>query len=237
MSVYIVYSSDTLQHLENLFKCYGNVGLLKVIKSFNKELNKKEETNRTLAIFSLETYQKMCGDGLDTSSNNLRERVKILPYKINDRDYPKHDTRDLFVPVPTDYSEDCVRQALNEKLEHLASWNIIPDKSWILDLIVSSRQEGTISGCVIKFSSDVGIDQIALTRVLIDDTFWPERENSTETAVLSCRWGRVTRPARTNNPGVNNSEISNSKVNSSGSVNSDNRNNKPKKLYVPKKFH
>jgi hypothetical protein len=259
-NIYLIYSNHTLRYLDNLFKDYGTIGYMKVVHVFNKELNKREETNRTLAIFSLETYQKMCADGLDGPNNRLREKVKVLPYKLNQRDYPKHETRDLFVPVPNAVSDELfVKSALHDKLEHYTEWNVIPKGCWELDVVVSSRQLGTLKGgCIIRFAQDVNLDQIALVKVLLDDTFWPESENPEETAIMRCNWAREFRESRNNkvrntgnsentgNSSNPNNEITNNSHNSGNGSNkpirtnrpnkSNSSNNKPKKHYVPKTF-
>jgi len=179
--VYIIYSRWSLSQLDNFLKDYGDVGFLRIIYD-----NTGKETDRTIAIITQQVYKSLCNSGYGVSSQGSRsygKGFKIMPFSMKENNFPGLGrTKTIFVPVPKYFENDDSRVivAVDDKLKHLAEWDIIPDKSWIVNVPLKSREKGGVNGgCFISFNQEVPIEQIATVRILLTDTYWPEHaENS-----------------------------------------------------------
>jgi hypothetical protein len=188
--VFMLHSSWSLSRLDEFLASYGDdVGSLRVV--FN---NKGEETPRTIALFSEHLYEALCRDGFD--HHQYGRNLTVSEFVLKDNNYPGEGrTKTLFVPVPNVLSEDenVVVAAVSDKLKHLAEWNIVPAGSWSINVPIKSREKGGVrSGCFISFKRDVSLDEIAMTRVLLTDTYWPESTDGSyvERPAFRCFWAR-----------------------------------------------
>jgi hypothetical protein len=80
---------------------------------------------------------------------------------------------------------------VTDKLKHLSEWGILEDNSWSINIPLKSREEGNLqSGCFISFKREISSRQIAMIRILLTDTYWPEQEDGSERSVFKCFWAR-----------------------------------------------
>lgn len=197
--VYMIYSGWSLAQMDRHIEQYGGAGLLRIV--FGKD---DKETNRTIAVLAPETYAALCDDGYGGEERREDRQYgrgfRIISFKLNDNSYPGEGrNKTLFVPVPKVLGDDetWVMDKICDKLVHLSEWGIIPKDSWNLNLPLRSREEGGVKGgCFISFSRDVPLDRIAMTRILLTDTYWPEQaERDEKRAVFRCFWARDRRAA------------------------------------------
>lgn len=196
--VYMIYSKDSLNKLDKILEDYGGVGFLRIV--FGPD---NKETDRTIAILATSVYDALCADGYggDRKKDGKEDRsygrgFRAVPFELNAHSYPgEGHNKTLFVPVPKTVADDdtWVSESVRDKLIHLAEWDIIPADSWSINVPLKSRATGGVrNGCYISFKRDVHIDRIAMTRVLLADTYWPVygTESSEERSVFRCHWAR-----------------------------------------------
>lgn len=185
--VYMIYSDWSLPQLDTFLAKYGNVGFLRIVYD-----NDGKETNRTIAVLPETAYDALCSDGYD--HRQYGRGIKISQFLLNESNFPGEGrNKTLFVPVPKDLGGDDsqVISAIVDKLKHLAEWNIIPADSWSVNVPLKSREKGGVrSGCFISFKREVVLDRIAMARVLLTDTYWPEENAEAERPVFRCFWAR-----------------------------------------------
>lgn len=188
--VYMIHSGWSIPKLDLFLNGYGAAGYLRVVYDHNGK-----ETSQTIAMLTKQAYDALCKDGY--SGQGRGRGFKITPYTLNSYSYPSKDsTETLFVPVPKTLSVDdtSVITTIEDKLSHLAEWGIIPNGSWTINVPLQSRELGGVRvGCFITFKREVTLDQKAMVRILMNDTYWPETNTSTERSILRCRWAHNQR--------------------------------------------
>ena len=190
--VYMIYSRWSLNTLDEFLINYGGAGFLRIV--FGKE---DKETDRTIAILTKNTYDSLCDAGYGENKREDRsygQGFRVTPFLLNENSYPGEGrNKTLFVPVPKVLGGDdsWVTDAVTEKLQHLAEWDIVPASSWSVKVPLKSREQGGVrGGCFISFKRDVPLERIAMTRVLLTDTYWPDSEAVTERSIFRCFWAR-----------------------------------------------
>ena len=182
--VYLIKSKWTLLRIDEfLSKFEGEVGFLRIV--LDKLGN---ETDRTIALLSSKLYNNLCDDGL----NKLREDTgfQVSKFILKQSSLPcEYKTKNLFIPVPLNYTENTIIKIISEKLKHLADWNIISINSWNIHIPIKSREFGKIKGCCfISFDDSIAIENIAMVRILLTDTFWQSHKNRQKNDILRCFW-------------------------------------------------
>jgi len=119
-------------------------------------------------------------------NQSLSESINIICLRIAYQ--VKNCTRSFFIPVPRPCEEIEVIRIITDKLIHLSEWQIIPENCWELDVPVESRERGYVNEAFVSFSPEISLQQISMTRILLTDTYWPEREELTERPVFRCFW-------------------------------------------------
>jgi len=196
--VYMIYSKWSLVQMDRHLEHYGGAGFLRIV--FGRD---DQETDRTIAIMSSETYDALCADGYGDEKKEDRSYgrgFRVGVFKLNDGSYPGEGrNKTLFIPVPKVLgNEDTwVIDTITEKLQHLAEWGIVPKDSWSLNVPLKSREEGGVrGGCFVSFKREVELARIAMARILLTDTYWPEVEAPEATdekekrSVFRCHWAR-----------------------------------------------
>lgn len=185
--VFLLHCKWSIHNLDKFLSKYGTVGTLRIVYT-----NNRVETNRTIAILSDDVFQKLQNEGYDVRSPD--RELTISRFELRESCFPTQDRNStLFIPVPNSLilQDDFVHEEINAKLKHLAHWNIIPDDSWTLRVPLKSREKGEIkSGCFIKFNDDVHINDIAVARILMTDTYWGTEIEDEEPPVFKCFWAR-----------------------------------------------
>jgi len=182
--VYLIKSKWTLLRIDEfLSKFEGEVGFLRIV--LDKLGN---ETDRTIALLSSKLYDNLCDDGL----NKLRDDTgfQVSKFILKQSSLPcEYKTKNLFIPVPLNYTENTIIKIISEKLKHLADWNIISINSWNIHIPIKSREFGKIKGCCfISFDESIAIENIAMVRILLTDTFWQSHKNRQKNDILRCFW-------------------------------------------------
>ena len=190
--VYLIYSKWSLPQLDNFLKDFGDVGFLRIVYD-----NEGKETDRTIAILPPDVYETLCNEGYGEAKQGSRSYgrgLRVTPFLLRDNCFPGEGrTKTLFVPVPKDLGADDsqVIAAVIDKLKHLSEWGIVEENSWSVNVPLRSREKGGVkSGCFVSFKRDVALERIAMVRVLLTDTYWPEQPDETERAVFRCFWAR-----------------------------------------------
>jgi hypothetical protein len=190
--VYVIHCKWSLTTLDKFLATFGQCGFLRIVyetvrdektergNKNHQESKGPQETDRNIAILSKEAYDGLIAAGY--GDRKFSREFKIAPYELNRGNYPgPGQLNTLFVPVPHSWADDDaqVQEVINEKLEHLAEWDIVPRDSWKIVVPLKSRGSGGVkSGCFIKFDRSVPLDTIAMARVLLTDTHWPEQETT-----------------------------------------------------------
>ena len=190
--VYIVFSKWDVKKIVQHCRTYGDVLWSRLV--YDKNGN---ETDRTLVILPDETYEGLVQDGYGQGDhkkvkNNKVVGFRIVPYILRE-DQEHANTRTLFVPAPKDYRDStlAVEHIVNDKLRAMASFKVISSDSWCIDVPARSRESGEVkSGAFISFDNDLERGRIAMTRLLLNDTYWPEADGKESHAVFRCYWAR-----------------------------------------------
>lgn len=205
--VYMIHSNSSLGQLDKFLGKYGDVGFLRIVYDTNGK-----ETDRTIAILRPEVYESLSTLGYDKRYIN---GMKITPYRLNASHFPgEGHTKNLFVPVPKTLNLNAgqVMQIVTDKLSHLTDWGIIPQptklqsdvghvpiNNWNIAIPVESRELGNIrNGCFISFNDNVTLEQIALARIIMNDTYWNQTGQETDRQIFRCTWARDR--AKSNTP-------------------------------------
>jgi hypothetical protein len=185
--VYLIHSNWSLPQLDTFLSDYGDVGFLRIV--YDKD---RKETDRTMAILSVATFNALCEDGYD--QRQYGRGLKVSKFTLNNWCYPSAgNSKVLFVRVPKCFAQDDAQviAGVTGKLEHLAEWGIIPTDSWSVKVPLKSRETGGVrNGCFISFKRDVHLDRIAMTRLLLTDTYWPDDDENGNRLLFQCTWAR-----------------------------------------------
>lgn len=190
--VYIAFSKWDVKKIVELCRGYGDVYWSRLV--YDKD---GKETNRTYLILPDETYNGLVDDGYGEErkrpgANNRGAGFRIAPYVL--REGQAHtDAPTLFVPAPKEHRKSAMaaENIVNAKLTILADCGIIPEKSWVAEAPTFSRESGDIkSGVFISFNETVERGRIAMTRILINDSYWPCLEDQETSSVFRCYWAR-----------------------------------------------
>lgn len=192
LPVYLIYSKLSLPNLDNILREHGDVGFLRIVYD-----NEGKETDRTIAILPDAAYESLCYNGYGVSKQDgptYGKGLRIARYELRDSNYPGEGrTKSLFVPVPRSIGSDDnqVIATVVDKLKHLAEWLIIDNDSWSINVPLKSREKGGVrSGCFISFKREISLERIAMVRILLTDTYWPEQSDSEERPIFKCYWAR-----------------------------------------------
>lgn len=198
--VYVIYSKWSLDQIREFLKDFGEAEYLRIVYEMNLEENKLVETNRTIAILSDDIYKKLEENGYTCDTEKQFKGFKIKPFILKDKNLESTDPiRTLFIPIPTQFhhKHDKIFNFIERKLKDLEDFGILEQSSWSINIPVKTREKGDIkNGCYISFGKDVELERIAMTKILLTDTYWPEmiiihestKPEITERKILKCRW-------------------------------------------------
>lgn len=192
LPVFLIYSGWSLPKIDNFLSEYGEAGFLRIIYEKNHK-----ETNRNLAILSEETFTALCSEGYNT--RRYGGDFLIARFVLRENNFPKSThSFNFYIPVPQELIDEdvFVVNAIEDKLKYLSEWEIIPVNSWSIKVPLKSRETGGIrSGCFVKFKKEVENNNIAMARLLINDTYWPSLDNNVkDRANFKCFWARLRTP-------------------------------------------
>jgi len=190
--VFILFSPKTVAWLTDLVRQFvperdaHSDPFLRVVRG---PMNR--ETNRTIAVFSEGTYQRLKEAGY--CEYNSENQVRVARFELRSNDFPEAGaTASLFVPVPLAISgnEVQIEQYINHRLKRLVDWGLLPAESWSLTLPLRSRTHGGVKGgCTISFDSSVDPEAVALTRRVLTDSDWEGLGGGADLKFV-CHWAR-----------------------------------------------
>lgn len=186
--VYLIRSKWSINMIDNFLFKYGEVGFLRIVYD-----GENKETNRTIAIIPSSTFETLCKEGHgDGSKSTSKKDFKISKYILNKNNFPSKDcTKSFFIPIPPLYQETEVVDTVEDKLNHLSEWEILSKNSWEINVPVESREKGGIKGgCFVSFKNEITLQQLAMVRLLLTDTYWPQKEGITERPIFRCFWSK-----------------------------------------------
>lgn len=187
LPIYFIASPWSLKTLDTFLLQYGEVGSLRVIYDSDGR-----ETNNTIAVISESSYDELYKAGYGMDNKQVRRNFSITPFTLKKNSLPAlGKSKTLFVPVPNKISDDetYVNDVIEGKLNFLAKWQIIPDKSWDIKSPLKSRERGGVKGgCFISFKDSVPLKQIAAARIILTDTYWDEDDQDANRPVFKCFW-------------------------------------------------
>jgi hypothetical protein len=185
--IYIIYSSWSLATIKNflLNLMPDSVSIMKII--YDAMYN---ETNKTIVVLKEELYNLLIQQGYGVSRFEID--FKIKKYKFNENILPSGDkTNNLFIPIIKKTTESIVTSIINQKLDELALFKIIPEKSWRLKCPINSRENGHVKlGCFIFFRNDITVYNISIVKFLLNNTHWVDNEDTKYDNTIKCYWAR-----------------------------------------------
>lgn len=187
--IYIIYSGWSIEKIYNFLNdtMKNSVCMMKIIydSSFN-------ETNKTIAVLNPELYDILINNGYSITRFELD--FKIKKYKFKENIFPPPDkSSNLFIPIFKTTTETLATTIINKKLENLAQFGILPNKSWRIKCPINSRENGYVKlGCFIFFKSDLSESNISVVRFLLNNTHWNfnESNNNKYDNIIKCNWAR-----------------------------------------------
>ena len=203
--IVMIFSKWSLSKLASVLTKIGNgeePGLLKIV------FDKGQETDRTIALISDSTYDALCAQGF--SDRQHGKGMIVSKFSLKETHFPGDGrTGNLFIQVPPGFKDDFVLNTISQKLTVLSDWGIIPKDSWSVHSILKSRESSEIrGGSFITFTKETPIDCIAMTRILLNETYWPDIEGSEERVVFNCFWARAQKQGRSEHRSANSSASS-----------------------------
>ena len=186
-NIYIIYSSYSIDKLLNFLNGYMQdaVCLTKIIYDFSMN-----ETNKTIIVMKPELYQLLIQNGYGVTRFEID--FKIKKYKFNENILPPLDkSSNLFIPIIKQTTETVVNGIINQKLEQLANFQIIPNHSWRIKCPINSRENGFVKlGCFIFFKSEITDYNIGVVKFLLNNTKWDDKGNEKYDNMLKCYWAK-----------------------------------------------
>lgn len=206
-NLYCITSGETLSKIREVIESgYGPCPVLRIMFSHRQQADgsfRLVDSNKTIAVLNDETYRGLCESMYDTYQPGRKGfNMVVKKFELFENNMPKDEgNRTLFVPVPQTFkkSSEVVREFLNEHLSLLADYGVIPEGSWDIKIPLKDRDCAIIkNGCFIKFSEEVPVSVVAVTRMLVNDTKWPEDEDDEEDGgrvlTVRCKWARTRKP-------------------------------------------
>ena len=186
--LYLIYSKKPLNYLSGIIAKHGDSNpFLRVV------LNKTVDTNRTIALISDKAYDNLCK--ADYNKKHKHSDFFIQPFILTDRDFPREGRNgNLFIPVPREFSTDYdyVTQTIEDKIQLLVDWGILEPNSWSLKVPIKSRHDGALrGGCFLTFDRTVHPERVAVARLVLHDTYWPDEDSYDDKKVqdyFRCVW-------------------------------------------------
>lgn len=182
--IYIIYSSWSLEKMKNFLLGFlpDSISFMKII--YDCQYN---ETNKTIVVLKEELYNILINQGYGITRFEID--FKIKKYKFNDNILPYDDNTNLFIPVIKKTTESIVTTIINNKLEELAKFKIIPEKSWRIKCPINSRETGQIKlGCFIFFKPEITNSNISVVKFLLNNTYWDDNEDKKYDNIVKCYW-------------------------------------------------
>lgn len=187
-SVFVVFCKQSVPYIKQIVEDETGyqVDFARVIYKQNVA------TNGTLIVCPREAYNILC-----KKQYNVKKRRELFidEYRVAPSCYPEDpNERRLFVPFPNPakaLSDAELGQIISAQMDFLLKSKILPVASFKLAIPLETARNGfsVKNGCYITFADSVSLEQIAITRMLLNDTYWPETITiNGALAVFHCYW-------------------------------------------------
>lgn len=188
--VYIIHSAKSMPTVTEILNRFGGYKFLRITRN-----RYGQENPSYIAILDDRVYQKICDYGYGGPNALQNIPIKVDPYRLDSKNL-KERKRSLFIPLPSIVMINDVQlnEFIESKLNLLVDCGIIEEKSYEIRIPLKSREYGWISkGCYIDFKENVPMKRIAMTRLILNDTRWPdvylsEELESDKIPILRCNW-------------------------------------------------
>lgn len=192
LPVYMIHAKYPLSELRealNSVKPPGaKIGLLKIDRVTGNE------TNRTICVMDSSVYQAM-DSAISQGKFRYLPGMSITPYLFHKYLYPKENSTenknqtDLFIRLPYEYEASYCKKQIIKRLQVAIDFKILDLDDFTLTIPMKSRESDEHRGyCYINFSSNVDIDKIVFTRILVHDTRW--KDDDLNSQLIYCIWAR-----------------------------------------------
>jgi len=186
MSVYIIYSKDTLSEIRSFLEKFGSsdkIGTLRV--NYDRD---GFETNLTIAVLDSTIYDSLVAAGYDQRGPGVN--FWIGRYELSERNYPREGfTSNFYLPLPRDLqlTKAEIEQQVREKLNPFVASGQLDHSSYKIVIPHVSRETGELRGsCFVTFGESVPLKTRALIRVALDSTTWYSQSGHHEDS--RCFW-------------------------------------------------
>ncbi len=197
--IYVVHSQSPLsvvideikRHIPEDLKSQPNL-----IGPFRIVFSRREETDRTICVFDRRIYAEMKRQGL-TAKRSWAD-FRVVPFRLRDKLMPKQGQRHLYMVLPDQLTITDAKSQLKNMLEILSNFGIIkPDTYQILVPFKSRDSDDHVGKCFIVWGNGVTSDEIAMARIIINDSRWLDSEGYSLTGqqgLRRCYWSRIVNP-------------------------------------------
>lgn len=166
--VFMIYSNWSLKNIQECLSNLGNgnVGPLHIDRDRNGE-----ETNRTIGLLDESVYNGAVEAGYTGNS-----QLSISRYQLRKNSYPSREQAySFFIPLPKNFnlSELECRQQLETRFNQFIAFQLLKAGDFKISVPLVSRDTDHTRGfCFVSFKRSVDHDTIAITKVLLDNTWW-----------------------------------------------------------------
>ena len=197
--IYVVHSQSPLsvvideikRHIPEDLKSQPNL-----IGPFRIVFSRREETDRTICVFDRRIYAEMKRQGL-TAKRSWAD-FRVVPFRLRDKLMPKQGQRHLYMVLPDQLTITDAKNQLKNMLEILSNFGIVkPDTYQILVPFKSRDSDDHVGKCFIVWGNGVTSDEIAMARIIINDSRWLDSEGYSLTGqqgLRRCYWSRIVNP-------------------------------------------
>ena len=170
--VFIVYSRDSLGNIRDILSEVDSspIGPMRVVYEGDRE------TNRTIVVIREQHFSKL--EALGFTEKRTDRDFYIKRYVTKKSEFPNPNYRYVWhIPLPFKENDaNKIKAEINERLERLVNFNIIPDNSWEVVIPLESRETGKLKDSCFVIWKEVG-ESVVLSRAILQDTLWNDGVN------------------------------------------------------------
>lgn len=190
-AVVVLFSNWPLRQIcafleEELGGSSEQVGVMRIDRS------KGKETNRTIMLVNRTLLTAAEQKGFTQAQRGLD--FKVTEYELRDHNRPKAGfTRNFYVPLPEDLPASDANAQLENKIDVLCRFGMFSKNRPRVKIPLVSRESEKHQGrAFVTFGRESDDDEIALARILLNDTKLYKGEN--DYTLMRCLWAKERSP-------------------------------------------
>jgi hypothetical protein len=195
-AVVMVFSSWKLQDLINFFEKelkadQDQIGLMHIDRVKDRNNGKWKETNRTIMLVSRQLYEDAEKAGLTSDNRDLD--FKMTEYHVREHNFPKEGySKNFFVQLPENISDTDALDQLENKVSILCKFGLFTEENKPrVKIPLKSRETGAHQNkAFITFSRATPLPDIALARVLLNQTRLYLTDDGEKYELMECYWAK-----------------------------------------------